>query len=153
MKNKNRPRVRVAAIIRKDDRLLVAVHEKAGHRYYVLPGGGVEFGESLEEAVARELKEEAGLDVRVGELVLANDSIPPDGHRHIINLYFLAEVTGGVLRVGVGDKRLRHVEYVTLEELAGATLYPDVREELLKGIREGFAAGPRYLGNLWRNME
>lgn len=153
MKNRNRPRVRVAAIICDRQRLLVAVHEKAGKRYHVVPGGGVEFGESLEEAVAREVKEEAGLDIRVGELVLANDSIPPDGHRHIINLYFLAEVVGGELRVGQGDKRLRHVEYVTLEELAAATLYPDVREELLLGIREGFAKGPRYLGNLWRKME
>ena len=144
------PRIRAAAIIVQDDTILLVRHEKDGRRYWLLPGGGVDFGESLAEALVREVCEEAGLDIVVGDLVMANDSIPPDAHRHVLNVYFTAEVTGGELRPG-RDGRLDDVRFVPLDDLPGLTFYPDVREPLLRGIREGFGNTPAYLGNLWKD--
>lgn len=151
MKNNDSPRLRVAAIIVDQDRILLARHRRAGVEYFVLPGGGVEFGESMEEALIRELREEASLKIEVGRLVFLNDSVPPDKHRHIVNAYFLATVTGGTLAVGQDDKRLVGMEYVALEKLPHLTLYPDIRQDLLAGLKSGFAAGASYLGNLWRD--
>jgi len=145
------PRVRVAAIIVRDNYILLAQHAKEGKTYWVLPGGGVDFGETAAEALVRELKEETNLDIEVGALVMANDSIPPDGHRHILNLYFTAKVTGGRLRIGAGDKRLVGARFVPIDELTSLVLFPDVRELLLEGCRRGFGAGARYLGNLWKD--
>lgn len=153
MSEKKYPRIRVAAIILAGDTILMAIHEKEGSRYYVLPGGGVDYGESMQEAVVREVKEETNLDVRAGDMILVHDSIPPDLHRHIVNVYFLAEVIGGELRVGEHDKRLRDLEYLPVTELSKIEMYPAIGEEILLGIRNGFVDCPRYVGNLWVEEE
>jgi len=86
------PRVRVAAIVIKDGEILLVRHSKYGTSYWLLPGGGVHYGETLEEALVRELKEETNLDVVIGRPVLINDSVPPDRHRHVLNIYFTARI-------------------------------------------------------------
>ena len=149
MKESSRaPRLRVAAIVREGDTILLVRHEKAGQTYWLLPGGGVDFGESLVEALQREMREETGLEVDVGELVLVNDSISPDGNRHIVNLCFLAEVRHGKLTLGAED-RLAEVRYVELDEIAKLKFYPDVRHHLLTGLREGFTRKAVYTGEVW----
>ena len=54
------PRIRVSAVLRWEDRVLLCRHEKSGREYWLLPGGGVNSGESLVEALRRELEEEVG---------------------------------------------------------------------------------------------
>ncbi len=51
------PRIRVSAILRWNDRILLCRHEKPGKEYWLLPGGGVNSGESLVDALERELAE------------------------------------------------------------------------------------------------
>jgi ADP-ribose pyrophosphatase YjhB (NUDIX family) len=145
-----RPRIRVAAIIVHDESILLVRHVKNGQSYWLLPGGGLEYGESLEEALCRELREETNLEVRVGDLVIVNDSINPDGTRHVINLCFTAEIVSGKLTCGI-DHRLEEVRFVPLEELSKLTFYPDVREELIPAITQGFPRRAAYLGNIWRD--
>ena len=145
------PRIRVAAIIVENGEILLARHQKKGKRYWVLPGGGVEYGETLEEALIRELDEEAGLDISVHDLVLANDSVPARRRRHIVNLYFTAEIVSGEIVVGESDKRLIDMRFVPVERLPRLRLFPDVRQELLDGIRRGFRGRARYLRNLWKD--
>ncbi len=143
------PRLRVAPVIVRDDAILLVRHLKQGRTYWLLPGGGVEYGESLAEALVREVKEETNLDILIGHLILVNDSIPPDRHRHVVNLYFTAEVTGGELAMG-RDYNLAELRYVPLDELLDLEFYPDVRHELLQAIRAGYPDRAAYLGNLWK---
>ena len=63
MKNSTRPRA-CAAIIR-DEKILMVKHQINGRSYWTLPGGGVVEGESLEQAVVREVLEETHLNVKV----------------------------------------------------------------------------------------
>ena len=56
------PRIRVSAILRWKGRVLLCRHEKPGKEYWLLPGGGVNPGESLIDALRRELAEEIGMD-------------------------------------------------------------------------------------------
>src|SRR5438874_12147579 len=60
------PQLRVAAIIVRQKQILLVEHRKRGQRYWVLPGGRLEGHETLDAALRRELKEELGLDARVG---------------------------------------------------------------------------------------
>lgn len=147
--DKQMPRIRVAAIIVRGDSLLLVRHEKDGHSYWLLPGGGVDFGEPLDKALQRELREEASVDIRVKDLIFASDSISPDGDRHIVNLYFAAEILNGEAALGT-DPRIVELRYVPVAELAALTLYPDIRDELAQAIRDGFSGAAPYLGALWR---
>ena len=142
-------RLRVAAIVVRDEEILLVRHLKAGHSYWMLPGGGVAPGESLTDALVRELIEEACVQVQPEHLVLANDSIPPDAHRHIVNLYVTAAIVSGAPRVGA-DPRVAEVAFLPLVRLSEITLYPDFGGELLAAIRNGFPNRAQYLGNLWK---
>lgn len=60
---------RACAVIIKDDKILVFHRFKNGREYFAFPGGGVEEGETEEEAVKREIKEELNLDIKIDKLL------------------------------------------------------------------------------------
>jgi ADP-ribose pyrophosphatase YjhB (NUDIX family) len=142
-------RIRVAACLTDDDRILVVTHEKNSRRYQLLPGGGVLDGETLEAAVRREVEEETGLRVTVGGLILVCESIDPLGERHILNLVFRARVESGELKAGL-DGTLCDAGWIRRTSLATTDFYPDIAAELLKAWDQDFAGPVPSLGNVWR---
>ena len=64
---------RACAAILKDDKILMVCHQTATRMYWTLPGGGTQGGESLEQTVLREVKEETGLDVEIIQLLFEED--------------------------------------------------------------------------------
>jgi ADP-ribose pyrophosphatase YjhB (NUDIX family) len=141
-------RIRAAGILVKDGRILLVRHEKSGKSYWLLPGGGVDFGETVEQALVREFKEEVGLDISVGKLALVQDSIPPDRHRQVLNLYFLVTAIDHKLTV-TPDAVLRDAAFYPLEEFPRMQVNPNVKKEILEGIATGWGGECRYLGNRW----
>jgi nucleoside triphosphatase len=63
-----------ALIVNKEGKILLAKSHKWFDKY-TLPGGHIEVGETMKEAVAREVKEEVGLDVEVVEFLLMQEAI------------------------------------------------------------------------------
>lgn len=82
------PRVGARGIVKKDDLYLMVYFQKDG--FYTLPGGGVEKGESLEEAVLREVKEETGYICKIIRkgVVLKEYFIDSVWHNH----YYILDV-------------------------------------------------------------
>lgn len=94
------PRVGSALVVREGDKILLARRNKSPNRgRWVIPGGKVEPFESISAAGEREILEETGLVVRVGEQIGVFEIIsPPNEHRLII--YSWADRVGGDLRAG-----------------------------------------------------
>lgn len=131
--------------------MLLARHEKSGDSYWVVPGGGVDWGETLADALRRELQEEARVDIHVGPLLLVNDTIAPDSTRHMLNLYFEASVRSGTPRLGE-DPRVAEIAFVPIGDIPELMLVPDVRSELVRGLTDGFSRQPAYVGPRWRSL-
>jgi 8-oxo-dGTP diphosphatase len=142
-------RVRVAAVLMHEGRLVLVRHRAGKQSYYLLPGGGVEVGETMSEALGRELLEETGLSYRLVRPLFLSDTIDPSGGRHIVNITFLGEIVGGELAAPVDDPRVEAVELVDPETLPDLDLRPPIAAQLLEAIRSGFTEDAHYLGSLW----
>lgn len=92
-------RIRAGIVLIKDNKVALIERHRAGLHYFVFPGGGVDEGESPEQAAIREAMEELGIEVaikqKVAEIHLGQKS------KHI---YFLAQQTGGEFGTGVGEE-------------------------------------------------
>lgn len=91
--------------------LLVRRANDPGRGLWAVPGGKVEVGERLTEAAAREVREETGLLVEVGQLIWAGEHI--SDQVHIVLIDFLGTLIGGNLAAGDDADR---AEWVPLEQ-------------------------------------
>ena len=146
------PRIRVSAALRWQDRLLLCRHEKPGKEYWLLPGGGVKSGESLVEALRRELLEEVGIDdnlVFEGPIAIV-DSIDPVksfAARHVVHIIFAGDLTGRSLEAATSqDAAVRGHRLYDPAELDEVVLHPPIQRFLARW-RPGDPVV--YLGALW----
>jgi 8-oxo-dGTP diphosphatase len=97
--SKRPPRLAVRALILDDQNRLLLVNAFAGNRsdLWCAPGGGVQAGKSLPDNLAREVHEETGLVIEVGQLALVNEFHDPATGFHQVELFFRAKVVSGVI--------------------------------------------------------
>lgn len=96
----NNPRLAIGGVVIHQGRvLLVRRDQPPAYGQWAIPGGGVELGEPLAEAVQREIKEETGLIVRAGDVCHVFEAIHPDPDGrirfHYVIVDLLAEYVSG----------------------------------------------------------
>ena len=131
-------RIRVAALVIRDNRILLARHVKDGRTSYLLPGGGMENDESVQAALTRELREEAGVPARIGALRYVVEAHAPDHRRHLLQLVFETAIDG---EPGTSsDARVAACEWHPLAALETLDLHPAIGATLAADLRSGSSA-------------
>ncbi|MEN6545883.1 MAG: NUDIX domain-containing protein [Armatimonadia bacterium] len=133
-------RIRVAALIVHEGKVLLVSTKRGKPGYLVPPGGGVEAGEGLAEAVVREVAEEAGLEVEAGAMVAWREFA--QGHKRVLELYLVARLLGEA-EEDAGEER--RVVWVEVEGLGGVKHFPEQLGELCRLAAEG-CGGAVWLG-------
>ena len=109
-----------AAIFRAGRVLIVRRAQPPAHGLYTLPGGGVELGETLEQAVIREVREETGLEIEPVELAGYRQMIARDVEgrieRHFVILPFAARWVAGEVSL---NEELAEANWLLPSELSG----------------------------------
>ena len=148
------PRIRVAAILRWEGRILLLRHEKPKGEVWLLPGGGVRVGESLRRRCSASSAEETGLFPGGEEIPLEGpvaivDSISPQSgsyRKHVVHVIFAADVTGSLEDVVSQDDAVRGHRAFLMRELESIALHPPIHR-FLQRWQPGDPAA--YLGEMW----
>ncbi len=91
-----KPNLVVDAVIIKDKKVLLIKRKYPAFKgWWALPGGFVDYGETVEKAVVREAKEETGLNVQIKRLLGVYSDPKRDPRGHNISVVFLCDVKSG----------------------------------------------------------
>jgi 8-oxo-dGTP diphosphatase len=138
-----RPIVGVGAVILDADRVLLVRRGREPLKgEWSIPGGAVESGETLEAAVAREVREETGLEVAVGGVVTVLDRIRVDGagrsRYHYVLVDFVCRPIGGEAASGSDADALA---WVAVDDLASYRV-ADATMRVIRKAVDGVGLAP-----------
>ena len=113
------PRITSDGIIINDDQILLIRRKNEPFKNkWALPGGFVEYGESTEDAVIREILEETGLKTKVSDLVGVYSDPARDPRGHTITIAYILEVLDGIARAGDDASDVKFFKLDRLPELS-----------------------------------
>ena len=148
----NDPRIRVSAILRWQGSVLLCRQEKPGKQYWLLPGGGVDGGETLMEALRRELREELGIAVDaqfVGPVAIVDSIAPKESiaRKHVVHIIFSTDLSHRSLEdVETRDAAVKGARLFSVDELGDVVVHPPIKRFLARWQPGDPAV---YLGSLW----
>ena len=137
------PIVSAAACVFQANRvLLVKRTQQPGQGPWSMPGGAIELGETVHDAVRRELREECNVEIKVDRIFNVVDVIVPDESRqikfHYVVIYLLARHASGEAHPGSDASDLR---WVTLRELDTLDMSPAARKNMQQAFQVARQAG------------
>lgn len=132
-------RLRISGICIENESILLVKHLSVGEKgiLWAPPGGGLHYGETIEETLKREFEEETGLLVQMGQPLLINEYM--EHPLHAVELFFEVHPVGGVLKkgydpeLGENSQIIQEVRFVPFEEISLSD--PTIFHSMFRGHR------------------
>lgn len=139
-------RISAKAVIIQNGKLLAIKLNDGKEEWYILPGGGQDCEERLPQTVEREVREEAGIEVKCKDLLFVIEGVHGESF-HRVDLVFLCDYIGEALDATLhSDTNQVGVEWLDLSILNRLPLYPSKLRRPIMNFYEG-KEYVRYLGN------
>lgn len=138
--------VRPAILIIENQQILTMQYNYGGQEVYNLPGGNLELGEHLSDALAREMQEELGIEVSVGEMILVGEVYFEERKKHTLHLLFDGKITSGVPTLNPKETSALVIKWLAINELGQVNLYPNLTKQI-----QDYLAGKlsnKYIGKI-----
>lgn len=138
-------RIRAGCILIEDGKLALIERHRGGRHYFTFPGGGVDEGETHEQAVVREVEEELGLHV---EIVRKVADVHFNGN---LQVYYLVEKISGEFGTGTGEEYggynpmygTYNPLWIHLDEVLEHNVLPrELAGLVVKSVKEGWRPEP-----------
>ena len=129
-------KVGVTAFIADKNKLLILKRSRKESflpEYYEMPGGKIEFGESAENALTREIKEETGLDIKIIRPYSTFSYVSNNREKHTIDIQFLAEPINSPSDIALSTEH-DEFKWITKDEINNYKFSDQMREAILKGF-------------------
>jgi len=127
------PLLTVDTVVIEDSYILLIRRKNDPYRgFWALPGGFVEYGETVEDAAVRETKEETGIDVKLGNLVGVYSDPDRDPRGHTVTVCFLGIKLGGTVRSATDAEDARYFDLNEIKTLNLAFDHKRIIQDSLK---------------------
>jgi 8-oxo-dGTP diphosphatase len=139
-------KVRPALLVIKDNAVLTMKYTYGETNLYNLPGGNPDRGETLSEALWRELREELGVSVSVGDLIMMGDVSLPHQKEDVLHCVFVGEILSGEPIVNPAETSAKGIVWQPIEVLHHLDMYPNVGSFVQEWAAQGLSSP--YLGRI-----
>ncbi len=128
-------KTRPCAVILIDNKLLTLKYIYNKTPIFAIPGGNLEFGEKLEVALERELKEEIGLEIKVQDLLFLAEVHQQD--KDTLHCVFNAQIISGTPKLNPKETTALEICWIPLDSIEDFNLYPNIKTQIKEHFLDG----------------
>ncbi len=141
-------KIRAVGMVIKDNKILLMHRTTNGKEFWVFPGGGKEEDETVEEAIVREVEEEATIKCKIAKLLYTHE-YSDIGHKQY---YYLCRYISGTPKLGKFNELQTMQEkdqtyeprWIDIKKISNMLLYPlEIRDWLVEDLKNNFKDTPR----------
>lgn len=119
-------KVRPSALIIENNHVLLLRYNYSGNDVFALPGGNPDPGETLPQVIERELSEELGIEVEVGEMLMVGEVLSSLAKGDVLHCIFRAQIVGGIPIINPTHTTALEIVWQPIAALPRFNLYPNI---------------------------
>ncbi|MGD0276227.1 MAG: NUDIX hydrolase [Syntrophales bacterium] len=140
-------RVRVSAVFEQAGEILCMKYIYGGKEVFALPGGGVDKDVSMQDTIISEWKNELGVKVVVGNVILIGEAPVTKKHPQTLHIIFNANELHGTPKVRPDSTHSLDIAWIPIDRLRNTPLYPDVGKQLYECLISKERSSIEFIGN------
>jgi 8-oxo-dGTP diphosphatase len=146
------PTPTVDVILERESKILMVRRKKDPYKDHIaLPGGFVNEGETVEEAIKREAMEETSLEVHPLEILGVYSDPKRDPRKHIVTVVFVGIIVSGDLRANDDAASIEWIQLGSIEQLQQQKLFAFDHAHILQDYRQWKSSGGTFWSTKRRN--